>query len=375
MSNKIPVTLVTGFLGSGKTTLLSNLLRHTPERRLAILVNEFGEVSIDGALLRGHGRGEEVEIHDLEGGLVAYSETDQFLPTMRALRERRNRIDHVLIETSGLASPTAVLVALDDPELAEDFVLDATLAVVDVPLLLSGDFDARAAAPEGEREAAARASIAELFDRQLEYADVVVLNKIDPLSEDQLLDAESRIRERAPRVRFLEPAYEARLDTRLTLGLRLHEVGAGGHGHDHHHGAVRHAPGELDAPLEDQSALDGHSHGGLGAHAHGLGTHEHFHEHDPGWQSFVLRSRDDQQGETLHAAVREVALREPILRAKGFARLDDHHRVVVQAVRARVDARTEHAHEHGAEIVFIGYHPSRRRVAELMGELTGTRWE
>jgi cobalamin biosynthesis protein CobW len=377
MSDKIPVTLVTGFLGSGKTTLLSNLLRGTPERRLAILVNEFGEVSIDGALLRGHGRGDEVEIHDLEGGLVAYSEADRFLPTMRALRERKSRIDHVLIETSGLALPTAVMVALEDPELAEDFVLDATLAVVDTPLLLAGDFDADAPAPGAESGAsAAREPVAALFERQLEHADVVVLNKIDQLDEETLLAAEVRVRERAPRVRFLELAYEARLDTRLTLGLRLHEVApAHGHHHHDHHGPVRSAPDELSAPLEDQSALDGHSHGGLGAHVHGLGTHEHFHEHDPGWQSFVLRSHEAQDREALPAAVREAALREPILRAKGFARLDGHHRLVVQGVRARVDARVEHAHDHGAEMVFIGYHPSRKRVAALLSELTGTAWE
>jgi cobalamin biosynthesis protein CobW len=369
MSNKVPVTLVTGFLGSGKTTLLSNLLRSTPDRRLAILVNEFGEVSIDGALLREHGRGDEVEIHDLEGGLVAYSEADHFLPTMRAIRERRNRIDHVLIETSGLALPTAVLVALESPELQEDFVVDATLAVVDTPLLLAGDFD-----ETGEGDAAKK-SVAELFERQLEHADVVVLNKIDELDEDALLTAEAKVRERAPRVRFLELAYGAKLDTRLTLGLRLNEVNpAGGH-HGHHHGPVRAAPGELASPLEDQSMLDGHTHGGLDAHVHGLGTHEHFHEHDPGWQSFVLRSTDPQDGERLRAAMREVALQEPILRAKGFARLDDHHRLVLQGVRARVDSRVEHAHEHGAEIVFIGYHPSRKKVAALMSERTGTTWE
>lgn len=367
MNERIPVTLVTGFLGSGKTTLLSNLLRGTPERRLAILVNEFGEVSIDGALLRGHGRGDEVEIHDLEGGLVAYSESDRFLPVMHTLRERRNRIDHVLVETSGLALPTAVMAALDDPELARDFVLDATLAVVDTPLLLSGDFEA-----EGGK---ARESVAELFERQLENADVVVLNKIDGLEEDALLEAEGRVRSRAPRVRFVELAYGAQLDTRLTLGLRLHEAaGAGHHGHDHHHGPVRSAPGELDAPLADQSALDGHAHGGLGSHVHGLGSHEHFHEHDPGWQSFVLRSGAPQDGERLREVLREVALEEPVLRAKGFAQLDPHHRQVLQAVRARVDARVEHAHGHGAEIVFIGYHPSRERVAALLSERTGTAW-
>ncbi|MBD0321374.1 MAG: GTP-binding protein, partial [Gemmatimonadetes bacterium] len=318
MSHRIPVTVVTGFLGSGKTTLLSNLLHGTPDRRLAIVVNEFGEVSIDGAVLRG-GRTDGVEVHDLAGGLVAYGEEDRFGPIMEAIRERKNHIDHVLVETSGLALPVGVLEALERPGLREHFVLDATLAVVDTPLLLAGELDGAA---EGE----VRAAVSVVFERQLEHADVVVLNKIDGMDEERLLDAETRVRERAPRVRFVELAYGARLDTRLTLGLQLH-ASAPAHSHHHHHGPVRSAPGEGAAPLADQAALDGHAHGELPAHAHGAGTHEHFHEHDPGWQSFVLRSDGRLDPETLRDAVREAALQQPILRAKGFAQLDPHHRL------------------------------------------------
>lgn len=380
MTHKTPVTLVTGFLGSGKTTLLSNLLRTTLDRRLAIIVNEFGEVSIDGAVLRGHGRGSDVEVHDLSNGLVAYAEDRDFVPLMRSLRERASRIDHVLIETSGLAAPGAAVDALHDPSLASDYVLDATLAVVDTPLLLAGEF-ARAAGSGTDAAAVdadpAREAVVHLFERQVEDADVVVLNKIDALDEAALLAAEEQVRARAPWVRFLELAYGARLDTRLTLGLRLHEAAARGHSHTgghHHHGPVRATPDEAQGVLADQRLVDGHAHGDLGAHLHGAGTHEHFHEADPGWQSFVLRSASPQDGERLRAAVREAALREPILRAKGFAQLDHHHRLVLQAVRTRVDARREHAHGHDSELVFIGYHPNRTRVAALLSELTETAW-
>ena len=275
----------------------------------------------------------------------------------------------MLIETSGLAAPGAAAEALFGSELSGDFVLDATLAVVDTPLLLAGEFDA-----SGSDDASPRAPVAALFERQIQEADVVVLNKIDGLDEETLLGAEERVRARAPQVRFLELAYGARLDTRLTLGLRLHEATAPTHGHHHHHGPIGTMPAEGAGVLTDQRVVDGHSHDGLGAHLHGLGTHEHFHEADPGWQSFVLRSPAPQDGERLRAAVREVALQEPILRAKGFAQLDHHHRVVLQAVRGRVDARREHAHGHESELVFIGYHPSRKRVAAMLTELTGAPW-
>lgn len=147
MTDRIPVTIVTGFLGSGKTTILANLLPRASGRRLALLINEFGEVSVDGALMRRGSDASSVEIHDLTQGLVAYSGDAQFLPTLKSLAARKSRIDHVLIETSGLAAPTAVMQALQGEELKDDFILDATVAVVDTPLFLSHAFDVLAAEP------------------------------------------------------------------------------------------------------------------------------------------------------------------------------------------------------------------------------------
>lgn len=240
MTQRIPVTVFTGFLGAGKTTLLSGLIRDNKQRRLAILVNEFGEVSIDGALLRSDGERGGAEVHDLSNGLIAYDDDADFLPTIQALWQRRGTIDHVLIETSGLALPTAVMESLQSAALAPYFVLDATLAVVDTPLLLSGGFD-RAA-----DDAATQTPIASLFEQQLANADIVVLNKIDALVEDAQLDAEARVRALAPSVRFIELAFDARLDTRLTLGLRLHEPAGTAH---RHYGPVATLPGLNLRPL------------------------------------------------------------------------------------------------------------------------------
>jgi cobalamin biosynthesis protein CobW len=387
MNQLIPVTIVTGFLGSGKTTLLSRLInpastksepgKREPARRLALLINEFGEVSIDGALLRGQsGDNNRLRIHDFPHGLIAYGDDELFIPTMRAIAARRAQVDQVLIETSGLALPTAIMARLQGPELAADFILDATLAVVDTPLLLADQFE-RARAVDGA-QAEALNSVAALFEQQLESADVVVLNKIDRLNEDALLQAEARVRQRASNVRFLELAYHAQLDLRLALGLRLHQPTLAAHDHNR---PLLGAMMDPDPPLPgNQDRLNGHAHSGLRAHSHGLATHQHFHEQDPGWLSFTLHSQAPQPAERLKAALVEVATVEPILRIKGFVGLADLQHpmspALVQGVRSRVtiSADTTRTAANRSELVFIGYHPSRARVAALLSELTGTSW-
>ena len=375
---KIPVTIVTGFLGSGKTTLICNLLKHVPDRRLAVLVNEFGEVSVDGALLRTAGGECGVEVHDLPNGCICCTVKDDFLPIMQQLQKRKHEIDHVVIETSGLALPTPVMRALSWPEIRNDFQLDAVLAVVDTPQLLAGALESGQPIPGGEAAdvPAHLGSIEAILNEQLENADVVVLNEIDDRSEEELMRAEELVRKKATKVRFLELAYHAELDTRLCMGLELHdhdEPATHDHAHhDHHHGPLASMPTDLDRPPEDQSAFDGHAHSGLSTHAHDDHTHQHFHEHDVGWQTFVLKSSQPQDAEQLKAAVREVTLRQPILRAKIAGK---EQRLVVQAVRNRVQTYFQSEHAHDSELVFIGYHPNRDAAVELMTQLTGSEWQ
>ncbi|GGC10727.1 CobW family GTP-binding protein [Pseudoduganella buxea] len=358
----IPVTIVTGFLGAGKTTLLRGLIERRQTRRLALMINEFGEISVDGALVRAASEGDaHVQIEDFAHGLIAYGDDTRFVPAMQALARRRANVDHVLIETSGLALPTAAMALLQGADLAADFVLDATLAVVDTPLLLSGAFEHGA-----EADAAAT-----MFDQQLEFADVVVLNKIDGLDEAALLEAETRVRRRAPNVRFLELAYNAQLDIRLALGLRLHQGTRTDHGH-----TFAPLPDANATPLASQYRLNGHAHSGLAAHSHGLATHKHFHEQDPGWLSFVLRSDAEQEVEPLTAALVDVAKAQPVLRCKGHVRVQDRS-VLVQGVRTRVAVSPDAAAGNAArrsQLVFIGYHISRAQVAALLSAGTGTTW-
>jgi cobalamin biosynthesis protein CobW len=448
MRRAIPVTVVSGFLGSGKTTLLCDLLRRRQDRRLAVLINELGEVSIDGELARGSTRGASgataeasgVEIIDFPSGLIAYADDAQFVPTLETIAARAGQVDHVLIETSGVAVPTAVMARLQEAGLAGSFVLDATLVVVDTPRLLAGEFDgggggaaggigtddggrapcgvgalgefdvsggvggpsgvgpsggvgaSSGAGASGRAGAGAGAavvgdewaravlteSVRQLFDQQLRAADVVVLNKIDDLDSDALLAAEEQVRMRAPNVRFLELARDARLDVRVALGLRLHQAASAAPGGQwHFHGPFAPMPAADGRTLSDHSRMDGHCHSGLIAHAHGLATHTHFHEQDPGWLSFTLRSRDKQSVGALRTALQQVAETEPLLRCKGFALGSEGETpVLLQGVRARVVATEEKEKSpvERSELVFIGYHLSRARVAAMLSRLTGTAW-
>ena len=384
MIGRIPVTVVSGFLGSGKTTLLCDLLGQRRDLRLAVLINELGEVSIDGALARGSalrsqgspgGGGDSgpVEVVDFAQGLIAYAEDAKFAPTLSELARRRDRIDHVLIETSGVALPTAVMARLQEPELSADFVLDAALAVVDVPLLLSGELE------PADRAGAVAKAVGTLFERQLEQADVVVLNKIDGLGERQLLEAEERVRKRAPGVRFIELAHDARLDARVALGLKLHQPGKTALERAAAGPAVP-LPGTEWQPLADHGRVDGHSHSGLSAHAHGLSTHTHFHQQDPGWLSFVLRSGEAQDVARLRQAIAHAASSEPLLRCKGFVTDEAGASVLVQAVRTRVvsgrvpGAQALPGPARAGELVFIGYHLNRARVASILTGATGAIW-
>jgi cobalamin biosynthesis protein CobW len=381
MSQLIPVTIVTGFLGSGKTTLLRSLIDAKPAkrgqaRRLALLINEFGEVSIDGALVRdsvdkNNAAGDQICIHDFSHGLIAYGDDDLFLPTMLAIAARRAHFDHVLIETSGLALPTAIMEQLQTPALASEFILDATLAVVDTPLFLNGQF-----ALDHSQHGDAASSVASVFAQQLEFADVVVLNKIDQLDENTLLQAETQVRQHAPKVRFLELAYDAKLDMRVALGLRLHQPTL--LQHEHGYTAVASMPSVGAVPMASQMRFNGHAHSGLAGHSHGLATHKHFHEQDPGWLSFVLRCDARQPTEQLKQALADIGKTEPILRIKGFFRdAETGDTMLAQGVRSRVtiSAATTPQTSKKSELIFIGYHPNRANVATLLSELTQTIWK
>jgi cobalamin biosynthesis protein CobW len=318
MNVRTPITIVTGFLGAGKTTILSNLMKQVENERFAAIVNEFGEISIDETILKKESKPDAVEFHKVNNALIAYSQDTEFAGVMEALKSR-NDVDRIIIETSGLAVPTAIIERLQAPAWRSHFVLDATLLIVDTPLFLEGKFTP----PDAEE------SLQQIFLWQLECADVVVLNKIDYLPENKLLEAEQLTRSLCPTVRFLELAYEAKLDKNIALGLRLNERAD-------NTAAGRVAP--VDPTAQSPSQQNGHEHSGLGKHEHGILTHQHIHEEDPGWISFVLRTNDWQEADHLKEAFQVISESEPVLRIKGTTRVEgSEEQILFQGVRQRIE--------------------------------------
>ncbi|RMU14956.1 Cobalamin biosynthesis protein CobW, partial [Pseudomonas savastanoi pv. glycinea] len=144
---KLPVTIVTGFLGSGKTTLLRHMLDNAEGRRIAVIVNEFGELGIDGEILKQCTIGcteEEANgrVYELANGCLCCTVQEEFFPVMRELVARRGDLDHILIETSGLALPKPLVQAFQWPEIRNACTVDAVITVVDSPAVLAGTFAA-----------------------------------------------------------------------------------------------------------------------------------------------------------------------------------------------------------------------------------------
>jgi G3E family GTPase len=178
--DKVPVTVLTGFLGAGKTTLLNHLLTEQHGRRIAVIENEFGEVGIDDALVLDA----EEEIFEMNNGCICCTVRGDLIRILGNLMKRKDRFDQIVIETTGLADPAPVAQTFFvDPEMKEQLRLDAIVTVVDAKHLVAHLDDEK---PEGvENEAV----------EQLAFADRVVLNKVDLADDAELAEVERRIRE------------------------------------------------------------------------------------------------------------------------------------------------------------------------------------
>jgi cobalamin biosynthesis protein CobW len=200
--HKIPVTVITGFLGAGKTTLVRHLLQNPQGRRIAVLVNEFGEVGIDGDLLRScqvcpdendianqplpnlnSDFNPDLNIVELTNGCLCCTVQEEFLPVMQELLKRRDQIDCILIETSGLALPKPLVQAFRWPEIRTSATVDGVITVVDCDALARGQFvgdlDALQAQRQADPSLEHETPIEELFEDQLACADLVLLTKGD----------------------------------------------------------------------------------------------------------------------------------------------------------------------------------------------------
>ena len=264
---KVPVTIVTGFLGAGKTTLIRQVLQGSHGRRLALIINEFGDVGVDGDILRSCGIEScpEDNIVELANGCLCCTVADDFVPAIEALLAREPRPDHIIVETSGLALPKPLVKAFDWPAIRARVTVDGVVAVVDGAAVAEGRFADDPAKLAAQRAADASVDhdnpLEEVYEDQLLCADLIVLNKADLLTADRLDAVAGEIRAAIPRAVKIVPTREGRIDVAVLLGLSAaaeddlanrpsHHDAEEGHDHDDFDSFVLDVP-----PLADPDAF------------------------------------------------------------------------------------------------------------------------
>ena len=349
---RLPVTVVTGFLGAGKSTLLRQLLLSSG-LRLAVLVNEFGEVGIDADLIRSCGFCPEEELEgrvvELANGCLCCTVQDEFLPTMQLLLERSDQLDGIVIETSGLALPEPLLQAFRWPEIRTRTRVSGVVTVVDGEALAQGHVVGDPAAIEAQRRADPSldhlGAIEALFDDQLEAADLVLISRADCLQAEQITALQTELAAKLrPGVTVL-PMARGQVPAALLLGLERDQ-------RDHSHSDHSHS---------DNSHGD-HSHPQGSDHDH---DHDDHHDHDHihvAMQSVALRLEGSFDRQALESLLRSQIDRQRFLRLKGRAWLAGKAQPLqIQAVGPRLEcwfdpkaAAADQNHLPGLELVALG---------------------
>lgn len=225
MGRKIPVTIISGFLGAGKTSAVRHLLENAKGRRLALIVNEFGDVGVDGEILKSCAAdvcGPE-DIVELTNGCLCCTVADDFLPTLEKLLDRPNPPDHIVIETSGLALPKPLVKAFTWPEIRNRTTVDGVVVMVDGPAVFAGKFadDLEKLNEQRKNDPALDHDnpLEEVFDDQLAVADLVIVNKQDLLNEDQRVAVLEKLKpELRAGIKVIDAKF-GRIDTEVLLGL------------------------------------------------------------------------------------------------------------------------------------------------------------
>ncbi len=302
---KLPVTVITGFLGSGKTTLIRNLIKNPGGKRLAVVVNEFGDVGVDGEILKSCALPEcpAENILELANGCICCTVADDFIPTIETLMELDPKPDHILIETSGLALPKPLLKAFDWPGIRSKITVDGVIALADAEAVADGRFASNIAAVEAQRDADEsldhETPLSEVFQDQISCADIILLTKTDLAKPEGVFKARDIIAKESPRTLPIIEVLEGSIDTRVILGLQ--------------------AAAEDDLQKRPSHHDDPHDH-----------DHEDF-------ESIVVLLNEVESPEILCARIKKLAYEHKILRVKGYVAVKDKPlRLLVQAVGLRV---------------------------------------
>ncbi len=321
MAAKIPTTVVTGFLGAGKTTLIRHMLENANGKRIALIINEFGDLGVDGDILKGCGDETctEDDIMELSNGCICCTVADEFIPTMQKLLERDNPPDHIVIETSGLALPQPLVRAFNWPEISTKVTVDGVVTVVDGRAVVDGQFAANVAAVDAQRaqddNLDHETPLSELFEDQIACADMIVVNKSDLLTDAESAALVTDLRKDSRDGVQVVKATMGALPVDVLLGQGIgaeDDLGARHEVHHHHH--------------HDDEDDDHH-------HDHG---HEHGHDE---FQTFAVTLDEITDMAAFTDKITAVIRAHNILRLKGFAAVTGKPmRLTIQAVGPRVDS-------------------------------------